>query len=69
MLNLFKRHSEVLIYQTGVKRGMIYVRKDFGNNPDRTVMSLFYVGSIVYIHDDIILKKKKKKRQNCRQPS
>lgn len=34
MLNVFKRYSEVLPYQNGFKRRIIYVKIKFGNNPD-----------------------------------
>lgn len=39
----------------------------FGNNPDRTVMSLFYVGSIIYIEDDLSQKKNPTTTKTCRQ--
>lgn len=40
---------------------MISVTNRFGNYADRTVLSLFYAGSMIYIEDGIFFSKKAKK--------
>lgn len=68
MLNLSKRCSEVLTRMASKEELFMWEIK-FGNNADRTVISLFCVGNRIYIEDDISQKKPKPTKPRKLQPA